>query len=245
MLCVRPAGELARARRRRRVGAARPGVLGRDARGERRDFCARREATGRGRHRGDEGAWRLPPRVRCEQPRGGGEAARAQAARGQGVRRDGRLGRRRAPGVRGGRRGGRRARGAAAAHRAYAQAAGRDVRPRPCRPSAGAGRHAALHADAAPAPARLRRCDKRAGILSHSAARDDFGEPARRAHRHRRRGRLREAVRCRRRVPRPQSRHPHALRRLGRSRHRRRQRGEGRAVHPSRPRLRAFAYLAG
>ena len=182
MLCVRPAGELARARRRRRVGAARPGILGRDARGERRDLRARREAAGRGRHRGDEGAWRLPPRVRCEQPRGGGEAARAQAARGQGVRRDGRLGRRRAPGVRGGRRGGRRARGAAAAHRAYAQAAGRDVRARPRRPSPGAGRHAALHADAAPAPARLRRCDEGgegAGIWSHSTARDDLGEPAR------------------------------------------------------------------
>ena len=85
-------------------------------------------------------------------------------------------------------------------------------------------------------PARSRRIPRSDG---RPYAGDDLGQHPRRAHRHRRRGCLREAVRRGRRVPGPRPRHPRPLRRLGGARYRSGQRRRSRPIHPPRPRLRA------
>ena len=129
-------------------------------------------AAARRPHRRDQGAGRLPPRLRRAQRGRGRGAAHAQVARGEAVRADGRQSR-----VAGGHRRGRRDRGRAAGlprapDRAAAQAPrrGRGVRRRGPRPRV-AGRDAALHAAAVPAVPRGRRAARRHATGSRSPSR--------------------------------------------------------------------------
>ena len=187
------------------------------------------------RDRRDQGAGRLPSRLRRAQCRSRRTAARTQGARRKAVRRDGerreRRRRFRADVIRGA--------GAPRIRRAPDRAAAQDVRRRRCarRRCAGARvarRDVALHADSLSAvprsrrPAGRHRMDRR---RHRPRAGHDEREPRRRAPRDAQRGGVRAALGHRRRVPaaRPQHRHPLRRQRAARGR-----RGIGPAV-PVRP----------